>query len=213
MLILPSWHARGFPSPPLYHDFFLSPLPFACLVETSNAIDGSVMCEVEGGVLDRACPMVVCEAEGARLGYPILMICTPLGSYKSVAEAMAPGLAEGAIVTDVGSVKGSVIRDLTPILPETVHFIPGHPLAGTEHSGPESGFAELFEGRFCLLTPPPGADEAAVDRLTRLWQGMGSTVETIDMFDLLVVVSSESYVPLLCLLEEVRARSSLTRLC
>ncbi|MEO3434129.1 prephenate/arogenate dehydrogenase family protein [Inquilinus sp. CAU 1745] len=113
-------------------------------------------------------------------GADCVMICTPLGSYKSVAEAMAPGLAKGAIVTDVGSVKGSVIRDLAPLLPETVHFIPGHPLAGTEHSGPESGFAELFEGRFCLLTPPPGADEAAIDRLTRLWQGMGSTVETMN---------------------------------
>lgn len=119
------------------------------------------------------------DPAAAVAGADCVMICTPLGSYKTVAEAMAPGLAEGAIVTDVGSVKGSVIRDLTPLLPENVHFIPGHPLAGTEHSGPESGFAELFEGRFCVLTPPADADAAAIDRLTRLWQGMGSIVETM----------------------------------
>lgn len=120
------------------------------------------------------------DPAAAVAGADCVMICTPLGSYKTVAGAMAPGLAAGAIVTDVGSVKGSVIRDLTPLLPENVHFIPGHPLAGTEHSGPESGFAELFDGRFCVLTPPPGADETAIDRLTRLWQGMGSTVETMN---------------------------------
>src|SRR3546814_2918371 len=111
---------------------------------------------MELGFLDRA------EADPAEAvrGADLVMICTPLGAYAALARAMLPGLAEDAVVTDVGSVKACVLRDLKPILPPTVHLIPGHPIAGTEHSGPDAGFAELFQGRFCILTPPEGADRS-----------------------------------------------------
>jgi len=97
-------------------------------------------------------------------GADMILLCTPLAAYADIAAAMAPGLKQGAIVTDVGSVKHCVIRDVGPLLPEGVHLVPAHPIAGTEHSGPEAGFAELFEGRYCVLTPPPGTDETAIER-------------------------------------------------
>ena len=84
------------------------------------------------------------------------MLCAPVGAFAALAQAIAPHLAPGAILTDVGSTKQSVIRDVGPLVPAGVHFVPAHPLAGTEHSGPDAGFAELFEGRWTLLTPPPG---------------------------------------------------------
>lgn len=130
---------------------------------------------MELGFVDR----VEADPVEAVRGADLVMICTPLGTYTSLAQAMLPGLREGAIVTDVGSVKTCVLRDLQPILPPTVHFVPGHPIAGTEHSGPDAGFAELFEGRFCILTPPEGTDATAVDRLVALWQAIGSTVEVM----------------------------------
>ena len=89
-------------------------------------------------------------------GADLIILCTPVGTYGAIAEAIAPALADGAIVTDVGSVKGAVVSAIGPHIPQGVHFIPGHPIAGTEHSGPESGFAELYDGRWCVLTPPPG---------------------------------------------------------
>lgn len=107
----------------------------------------------------------------------LVVLAVPLGAYADLAPMVAPNLKRGAILSDVGSVKQAVIRDLGPSLPEGVHFIPGHPLAGTEHSGPKSGFAELFHGRWCVLTPPPGTDEAAIARLKALWVGLGSQVE------------------------------------
>tara|TARA_R110000772_G_scaffold49123_9_gene113102 strand:+ start:44586 stop:45485 length:900 start_codon:yes stop_codon:yes gene_type:complete len=118
-------------------------------------------------------------AEAAR-DADIVVICTPLGAYAAVAEAIAPALKPGAIVTDVGSVKRAAIEAIKPHLPAGVHLVPGHPLAGTEHSGPESGFAELFEGRWHLLTPETGTDEAAVAKVTELWQRAGSKVEIMD---------------------------------
>ena len=110
----------------------------------------------------------------------LVVLCMPLGVYGEVAAAMAPGLKSGAIVSDVGSCKLSVIRDVGPLLPDGVHLVPGHPVAGTEHSGPEAGFAELFEDRFCILTPPPGCDEAAVEKVAEMWRRAGSTVELMD---------------------------------
>jgi cyclohexadieny/prephenate dehydrogenase len=110
----------------------------------------------------------------------LVMLCTPLGAYGAVAEAMAPALKSGAIVSDVGSAKGVVIREVGPHLPEGVHLVPGHPVSGTERSGPEAGFDTLFEGRWCILTPPPGCDEAAVERVAELWRRAGMTVETMD---------------------------------
>src|SRR6195256_6530645 len=87
----------------------------------------------------------------------LVILCIPVGACGPVAEEIAPHLKPGAIVSDVGSVKGAVVRDMAPFLPDNVHFIPAHPVAGTEHSGPDSGFAELFIDRCCILTPPEGA--------------------------------------------------------
>lgn len=98
----------------------------------------------------------------------------------AVAAEIAAHLKPGAIVTDVGSTKGSVIAQMAPHLPKDVHFVPGHPIAGTEHSGPDAGFAGLFRGRWCILTPPAGTDEEAVARLRLFWETLGSMVDEMD---------------------------------
>jgi cyclohexadieny/prephenate dehydrogenase len=122
----------------------------------------------------------------------LVMICTPLGSYAEIGAAIGPALRPGAIVSDVGSTKQSAIRDLGPALPEGVHLIPGHPVAGTEHSGPEAGFAELFHGRWCILTPPSGSDEQTVVRIGELWTRLGMMVEIMDAqhHDLVLAITS-----------------------
>jgi cyclohexadieny/prephenate dehydrogenase len=114
-------------------------------------------------------------AEAAR-GADLVILATPLSAYADIGRRIAPVLSPGAIVTDVGSVKEIVIRELGPLLPEGVHLVPGHPVAGTEHSGPEHGFAELFRDRWCILTPVPGGERAAVDRVTRLWEAAAMRV-------------------------------------
>ncbi|HTR17909.1 MAG TPA: prephenate/arogenate dehydrogenase family protein [Acetobacteraceae bacterium] len=130
----------------------------------------------ELGIADRV------EADPARAveGADCVMLCAPVGAYAELAAAIAPHLAPGAILTDVGSTKVSVLRDVGPLVPEGVHFVPAHPLAGTEHSGPDAGFAALFEGRWTLLTPPPGTDPEAVERLAELWRRCGSMVESME---------------------------------
>ncbi|WP_020590923.1 prephenate/arogenate dehydrogenase family protein [Kiloniella laminariae] len=107
----------------------------------------------------------------------LVILCTPVSTYDDLAAAMAPSLKAGAIVSDVGSVKESVIRDVGQHLPDGVHFVPGHPIAGTEHSGPEAGFAELFEGRWCILTPVVGTDARAIEKVSNFWAALGSMVE------------------------------------
>ncbi|OHC75029.1 MAG: hypothetical protein A3G18_02370 [Rhodospirillales bacterium RIFCSPLOWO2_12_FULL_58_28] len=107
----------------------------------------------------------------------LVMICVPLGAYAEVAMTLAPALKQGCIVSDVGSVKQSAIEAVRPYLPVGVHLVPGHPVAGTEHSGPEAGFAELFDGHWCILTPEPGVDKGAVNRVAELWRRAGMTVE------------------------------------
>ena len=121
-----------------------------------------------------------------------VMICTPLNAYPAIAEAIAPALKQGAVVTDVGSVKGKVLRDIGARLPSGVALVPGHPLAGTEHSGPEAGFAELFEGRWCVLTPEDSTPHVAVDRVAALWRGMGSDIEimTAEHHDKVLAITS-----------------------
>ena len=113
-------------------------------------------------------------------GVDCVMLCAPVGAYGDIAQAIAPHLMPGAIVTDVGSTKVSVIRDVGPLLPDSVHFVPGHPLAGTEYSGPDAGFNTLFQGRWCLLTPPDGTDPAATERVAELWRRAGSMVESME---------------------------------
>ena len=130
----------------------------------------------ELGIADRTEPGPADAVEGA----DCVMLCAPVGAYAAIAAAIAPRLSPGCIVTDVGSTKVSVIRDVAPLLPEGVHFVPAHPLAGTEYSGPDAGFATLFEGRWSLITPPPDADPAAIEAVVELWRRCGSMVETMD---------------------------------
>ena len=146
---------------------------------------------VELGLADS----VHADAAAAARDADLVMICSPVGTYAAIAEAIAPNLKPGAIVSDVGSVKQAVIRDVGPLVPEGVHFVPGHPIAGTEQTGPEAGFAELFENRWCVLTPPPGTDTAAVDRLARLWRACGSQVEVMDPVHHDKVLAITSHLP------------------
>ncbi|PHP65635.1 prephenate dehydrogenase [Zhengella mangrovi] len=110
----------------------------------------------------------------------LVIVSVPVGASGSVAKAIAGALKPGAILTDVGSTKRSVIDQMAPHVPQGVHFIPGHPIAGTERSGPDAGFADLFEGRWCILTPVDGTDEAAADRLRAFWEACGSRVDVMD---------------------------------
>ena len=118
--------------------------------------------------------------EDAVAGADGVMLCAPVGSFAGVAAAIGPHLRPGTILTDVGSTKQSVIADVAPHLPPGIHFVPAHPLAGTEHSGPDSGFPTLFAGRWTLVTPPPGTDPDAVERVAEFWRRCGSAVETMD---------------------------------
>lgn len=145
----------------------------------------------ELGIVDR----VADTLEEAVAGADCTMLCAPVGAYAGIAEAIAPHLAHDSVLTDVGSTKASVIRDVGPLVPAGVHFVPGHPLAGTEHSGPDAGFATLFEGRWVLLTPPPGTDEAAVGRLEALWQRMGSQVARMEAMHHDRVLAIVSHLP------------------
>ena len=131
---------------------------------------------MELGFADR----VEIDPARAVLGADCVMLCAPVGAFADLAEKIGPHLAPGAILTDVGSTKQSVIRDVGPHLPAGVHFVPAHPVAGTEYSGPDSGFTTLFQGRWTLLTPPPGTDEAAVEKIAELWRRCGSMVETME---------------------------------
>ncbi len=131
---------------------------------------------LELGVVDQALESAVEAVTGADL----VIYAVPMGAYAELAALVAPHLAPGAIVSDVGSVKMAVIRDLGPHIPEGVHLVPAHPIAGTENSGPEAGFAELFQGRWSIVTPPPGTDEAAVQRVADLWRAVGSSVEIME---------------------------------
>lgn len=144
----------------------------------------------EIGLCDRVCDSITEAVDGADL----VVLCVPVGVMGTVAAEMAPALAPGATVTDVGSVKSGVIEQVGPHLPDNVHFVPAHPLAGTEHSGPRSGFAELFDNRWLLIVPVEGSDRAAVERLRSLWEAMGSNVAEMDAehHDLVVAVTSHA---------------------
>jgi cyclohexadieny/prephenate dehydrogenase len=140
------------------------------------------------GIIDEGYASAREAAEGADL----VILCVPVGLCGAIAKEIAPVLKPGAILTDVGSVKGSIVRDVAPHVPAGVHFVAGHPIAGTEQSGPESGFAELFDGRWCILTPETGTDAAAVEKLKLFWQKLGSNVEIMspDHHDLVLAITS-----------------------
>jgi cyclohexadieny/prephenate dehydrogenase len=142
----------------------------------------------ELGIADQVAETNAAAVEGADL----VIVCIPVGQSGAVAAEIAAHLQSGATVSDVGSVKGSVLRDMGPHIPAGVHFIPAHPVAGTEYSGPDAGFAELFVNRWCILTPPDNADPAAVERLKAFWRALGANVETMtaEHHDLVLGITS-----------------------
>ncbi|HET9273314.1 MAG TPA: prephenate/arogenate dehydrogenase family protein [Methyloceanibacter sp.] len=142
----------------------------------------------ELGLADKVVETNAQAVEGADL----VIVCIPVGACGPVAKEIGPHLKPGAIVSDVGSVKGAIVRDMGPHLPKTVHFVPAHPVAGTEHSGPDAGFAELFDNRWCILTPPEGTAPEAVERLAAFWRLLGANVEimTPDHHDLVLAITS-----------------------
>ncbi|WP_288940058.1 prephenate/arogenate dehydrogenase family protein [uncultured Roseovarius sp.] len=144
----------------------------------------------EIGLCDRVCDSAAEAVEGADL----VVLCVPVGAMDAVAAEIAPALKPGTTVSDVGSVKKAVIEAVAPHLPEGVHFVPAHPLAGTEHSGPRAGFAELFDNRWCLIVPVEGSDRDAVARVETLWQGMGALTDEMDAehHDLVLAVTSHA---------------------
>lgn len=144
----------------------------------------------EIGLCDTVCESAAEAAKDADL----VVLCVPVGAMEAVAQEIGPVLKPGATVSDVGSVKRTVIEAVGPYMPQGVHFIPAHPLAGTEHSGPQSGFAELFDNRYTILVPVEGSDAQAIDRLTDFWRGIGALTETMDAehHDLVLAVTSHT---------------------
>jgi cyclohexadieny/prephenate dehydrogenase len=135
------------------------------------------------------------SAAEAVKGADLVILSVPVGACGPLAAEIAPHLRAGAILTDVGSVKAAVIRDMAPHVPKGVHFVPGHPIAGTEQSGPEAGFAELFEGRWTILTPETGTDAKAVDKLKAFWSALGSKVEIMNAEHHDMVLAITSHLP------------------
>lgn len=134
------------------------------------------------------------HAEAVR-GADLVIVCTPVGACGDVAQSLAPHLEKGAVLSDVGSVKGAVVAQMTPHLAEPARFIPAHPVAGTEFSGPDAGFATLFQNRWCILTPPENADAAAVEKLRTFWMRLGANVETMSVAHHDAVLALTSHLP------------------
>jgi len=143
------------------------------------------------GLVDRA----TLDAREAVDGADLIVLCTPLSTYPDLAAQLFPHCPPGTIISDVGSVKQVVLRDVAPYVPDGVHLVPAHPIAGTEHSGPEAGFADLFEGRWCILTPAPGTNAAAVETVAALWRGCGSMIEVMDALHHDRVLALTSHLP------------------
>jgi cyclohexadieny/prephenate dehydrogenase len=146
---------------------------------------------LELGIADA---VAIDPAEAVR-GCDAVILCIPVGAYADVMRQIAPNLQPGCILSDAGSTKGSVLRDLLPLLPDGVHLVPAHPMAGTEHSGPDAGFPELFRGRWCIMTPAPQSDPAAVAKIRTLWERAGSMIETLDAATHDKVVAIVSHLP------------------
>ena len=129
---------------------------------------------------------------GSTSGADCVILCVPIGAYEAVGRTIAPALKTGAIVSDVGSVKGAVVAALKPVLPPRTRLVPAHPVAGTEQSGPDAGFASLFLNRWCILTPPEGTDDEAVRKVRAFWEALGSQVEIMnsDHHDLVLAITS-----------------------
>ena len=144
----------------------------------------------EIGLCDHICD----TAQEAVKDADLVVLCVPVGAMGDLAKEIAPALKSGATISDVGSVKKDVIQTVGPHVPEGVHFVPAHPIAGTEHSGPEAGFATLFDNRWCLIVPTPESDRSAVDRLCALWKGIGANIDIMDAdhHDLVLAVTSHA---------------------
>ena len=139
--------------------------------------------------------VVADDVRSGAAGAELVVLCVPVGACGSVAAEMAPALAPGCIVSDVGSVKGAVVAQVQPLLPDHAHFVPAHPVAGTEQSGPDAGFATLFQGRWSILTPPEGTDPAAIEQVRAFWEGLGSNVEVMTPTHHDLVLAITSHVP------------------
>jgi cyclohexadieny/prephenate dehydrogenase len=146
---------------------------------------------LELGLADRA----VASPAAAVRDADLVMLCTPVLSFAALGAAIGPALKRGAIVSDVGSVKAAVVAALAPHLRRGVHLVPGHPIAGTENSGPEAGFAELFQGRWCILTPPEGTSPRATARVTELWRRAGMEIAVMQAAHHDRVLAITSHVP------------------
>lgn len=142
----------------------------------------------------KLCDEIYDTAEEAVEDADLVILAVPVGAMAAVAAEIGPHLKAGATLSDVGSVKASVIKNVAPFVPSSVHFIPAHPLAGTEHSGPRAGFAELFDNRWCILVPVENTDETALADLRDFWQALGSNVEVMDAqhHDLVLAVTSHA---------------------
>ena len=158
----------------------------ARVMRRDGLADSIVACARQKETRDTALSLGIVDAvtddpAEAVKGADLIVLGVPVGACGAVAKAMAPGLEAGAIVTDVGSVKRAVVNDVLPHLKDGVHFVPGHPIAGTEHSGPSAGFAELFRGRWCILTPLASTPPEATEKVMAFWRKAGSTVEVMDV--------------------------------
>jgi cyclohexadieny/prephenate dehydrogenase len=159
-----------------------------------------VACARRQETLDTALKLKLCDSATsdpavAAAGADLVVLGTPLSAYGEIATAIGPALKPGAVVTDVGSVKQAVIRDVLPHIPAGAHFVPGHPVAGTEHSGPASGFADLFHDRWCILTPSADTDPGALAAVTALWQAAGMRIVTMDAAHHDLVLAMTSHLP------------------
>lgn len=153
--------------------------------ERGGIAEEVVACARTQASLDRALELGIADRTEldpgrAVLGADCVMLCAPVGAFAEIASRIAPHLEPGCVLTDVGSTKQSVIRDVGPLVPAGVHFVPAHPIAGTEHSGPDAGFADLFEGRYTLIVPPLGTEEDAIEKISELWRRCGSLVERME---------------------------------
>lgn len=161
---------------------------------TVTGFDGSAEVRTRANAL-QFCDVVAETAENAVTGADLVVLAVPVGAMAAAAQSISPYLADGAIVTDVGSVKAAVVRNVANTLPAHAAFVPGHPVAGTEFSGPEAGFAELFEGRWCVVTPCERSTDASVEKVVALWATLGSTVETMTPEHHDIVLAITSHIP------------------
>lgn len=165
-----------------------------------NAVTEIVVSDENAAVIDRVRELGFADAQTTDAAEAvreadIVILCVPVGAMGAAAASLAKALKPGALVSDVGSTKTSVVNQVAPHIPDTVHFVPAHPVAGTEHSGPDAGFATLFVNRWCILTPPESANPGATAILRRFWEELGSNVEIMDAHHHDMVLAITSHVP------------------